>query len=255
MVVDYKDLRDKFVALSGRYDLTTNTGEDAGADFIINTAQKTLDRFFGFDSGGKATATYPVVVTAGTFIAKTVGVRSIKEVWAANVDGKYPLISDTIFKLKEEYSEEFASVAQGEPKYWAPVRFRPYPDSITAFTSMYNVSDLLVYNASAPAQHFNYDGVVIMPPADGTYTIGVVGLFYSPTLSATLSGVTWTQTKSYWTEVHPSTLIKAALYELEGFYRNTEGQKDFLATLKMDVTGLDNDAVEESLNGTLQMGG
>jgi hypothetical protein len=60
---------------------------------------------------------------------------------------------------------------------------------------------------------------------------------------------------SFWTEVHPSTLIKAALYELEGFYRNTEGQKDYLATLRSDVTGLDNDAVEQELVGTLQMGG
>ncbi len=250
--MDYKDIRTKFVELSGRYDLTTNTEEDSGADFFLNAGQKYLDRLM---DTGKMNARYPVIVAAGTYIVKSVGIRAIREVWAGNADGKYQLIPDTLQKLREEYSEEFSDVSQGTPAYYAPAVFRPYPDTLASVTGMYNVSDLLLYNAVAPAQHFNYNGIVIMPPPDGTYTIEILGLFYSPTLSATLAGVTWTQVKSFWTEVHPETLIAAALFKLEGFYRNTEGSKDFKATVMDDIVGLDHDAVEEELTGDMQMGG
>jgi hypothetical protein len=250
--MNYLDIRNKFIELSGRYDLTNNDQTDSGADFFLNAGQKYLDRLM---DSGKMVARFPSLLSAGTFIVKSVGVRSIKEVWAANADGKYPLIPDTLQKLREEYSEEFSAVPQGAPKYYAPAVFRPFPDTLATSTGMYNVSDILLYNATAPSQHFNYNGIVIMPPPDGIYTIEIVGLFYSPTLYATLADGTWTQSASYWTEVHPETLIAAALFKLEGFYRNTEGAKDFKATVMDDMTGLDFDLVEEDLTGTLQMGG
>lgn len=250
--MDYKDVRIKFAELSGRWDLITSTYEDNGADFFLNAGQKLLDRLL---NDGKMKARYPVIVTAGTYIAKTIGLRAIKEVWAGNVDGKYQLIPDTLQKMKEEYSEEFSDVPQGTPTYYAPALFRPYPDTLASTTGMYNVSDILTYNASAPAQHFNYNGIVIMPPPDGTYTIEIVGLFYSPTLSATLADETWTQTKSFWTEVHPETLLEAAIYKLHTLYHNTSGAADYKASMIEDTTGLDHDAVEEELVGDMIMGG
>lgn len=250
--MDYLDVRKKFCEISGRYDLMTATYEDDGADFFLNAAQKYLDRFF---DQGKAWARYPVIVAAGTFIAKSLGIRAIKEVWLANVDGKVQLIPCTLADLKSEYAEEFSSVTQGTPEYYAPALLRPYPDTLASVTGMYNVSDLLTYVATAPAQHFNYNGIVIMPPPDGTYTVEIVGLFYSPTLSATLSGATWTQTKSFWTEVHPEVLIAAAIYKMHSLYHNTGSAADAKSTTLEDVTGLINDAIEEELVGTLQMEG
>jgi len=252
--MDYKDVRDKFIELSGHGELLTTTGEDNGADFFLNAGQKYLDRFFGF-STGKTIARYPVIVTAGTYIAKTVGLRAIKEVWIANADGRSQLVPSTLSQLKTEYSEEFSSVTQGTPYYYAPAIFRPAPDSLNSVTGMYGVDDLLLYNATDPAQHFNYHGIVIMPPPGGTYTVEIVGLFYSPALSATLSGGVWTQTKSYWTEVHPDVLVEAALVKIEGLYRNTEGIKAFKEMLVSDVSGIDFDIIEEELTGSLQIGG
>uniref|UniRef100_A0A6M3JCV0 Uncharacterized protein n=1 Tax=viral metagenome TaxID=1070528 RepID=A0A6M3JCV0_9ZZZZ len=250
--MDYIDIRKKFAELSGRWDLLTTNFEDDGADFFLNAGQRYLDRLL---SDGKMFATYPVIVAAGTFIVKSIGIRAIKEVWAGNVDGKYQLIPDTLNKLKTEYSEEFSDVPQGAPKYYAPALLRPYPDTLASTTGMYNVSDLLTYSATAPAQHFNYDGIVIMPPPDETYTIEIVGLFYSPTLSATLSGAVWTQTKSFWTEVHPEILLEAAIYKLHGLYHNTSGAADYKALALEDAKGIDHDAVEEQLTGDLVMGG
>jgi hypothetical protein len=80
-------------------------------------------------------------------------------------------------------------------------------------------------------------------------------LYYSPTLSATLSGVTWTQTKSFWSEVYPSILLKAALYELEAFYRNSEGAKDWDNALRVDISGLDMDAADQESAEINQIGG
>ena len=51
--MNYKDVRDKFVEISGRYDLITATNEDNGADFFLNAGQKYLDRFL---DAGKAIA-------------------------------------------------------------------------------------------------------------------------------------------------------------------------------------------------------
>ena len=250
--MDYLDVRNKFCELSGRYDLITATQEDAGADFFLNAGQKYLDRFF---DSGKALARYPVIVSAGGYIAKSVGIRAIKEVWVANSDGKSQLAKCSLDEIKDYYNEEFSSTTQGTPAYYAPALFRPYPDTLADVTGMYNVSDLLTYSATAPAQHFNYNGIVLMPPADGTYTIEIVGLFYSPTLSATLSGSTWTQTKSFWSEVHPEILIAAAMYKLQSLYNNTGAAMDLKASVLEDVMGLDHDAAEEDIAGNMQMGG
>ena len=250
--MDYKDIRIKFAELSGRWDLLTATFEDAGADFFLNAGQKYLDHLL---DAGKMLGRYPVIITAGTHIVKTIGLRAIREVWAANVDGKFQLLPDTLQKIKTEYSEEFSSVSQGVPKYYAPAIFRPFPDTLASTAGMYSVGDLLLFSATAPAQHFNYNGIVIMPPPDGTYTIEIVGLFYSPTLSATLSGSVWTQTKSFWTEVHPDVLLSAAIYKLHALYHNTSGAADYKALVLEDVLGLDKDIVEGDLVGYLQMGG
>lgn len=251
--MSYKDVRDQFVKISGRYDLITSTEEDNGADFFLNSAQRYLDRFF---DGGKAWARYPVALAAGEYIAKTVDIRAIKEVWIANADGKSLLEKTTLQELQSEYSEGFAYVDRGTPGYYAPAVFRPAPDTLASSTGLYGVDDLLLYNATNPAQHFNYNGVVIMPPPDVAYTVEILGLFYSPVLSATLSGGIWTNTISYWTEVHPEVLIEAALYKLNALYQNDSGAVGYKNTVLEDVTGIIGDTTEEDIAGSsLQMGG
>ena len=245
--MEYKDIRYKFAEISGRYDLVTATQEDNGADFFLNLGQKYLDRFF---DDGKAIARYPVALAAGEYIAKTIGIRAIKEVWIANSEGKRELEKCTLQEIQSEYSEGLAYVAQGTPGYYAPALFRPYPDTLATITGLYGVDDLVL----AATEHYTYNGVVIMPPPDTVYTLEIVGLFYSPTLSATLSGAVWTQTKSYWTEVHPETLIKAAIYQMKAMYHDSSSA-DYKAILAEDVTGLIADDTEQMLTSYLQMNG
>ena len=248
--MNYKDVRDKFVVLSGRYDLTTATAEDNGADFFLNEGQKLLDRKF---SGGKGLARYPVVVVEGAMSATTTGLRVVKEVWVSNTDGRTELVRESFNTIRNAYQRSADQLVAGTPSYYAPGIFRPYPDTLATagIAGMYDVSDLLL-----DGTHYTYDGILFSPPANGTYTMQIVGLFDSPTLSATLSGVTWTQTKSFWTEVHPATLIKAGLFALESFYRSSQGMKDRMDSLMVDLTELDHDLVEQTVAGeSLQMGG
>lgn len=248
--MEYHDLRQKFVEMSGRYDLVNATWEDNGADFFINAGQRFLDRVSTY---GKGAAKNVQPIAAGTIIVKSANLRAVNNVWAGNsTDGLVKLTKYSLSELKEYYETQLSSVTQGTPAYWAPAYLRPYPDTQTAagWAGYYNIDDLVLDDA-----HYTYNGVIIAPPPDETYYISIEGKFYSPTLSATLAGGLWTQTKSYWTEVHPDILLEAALFKLETFYRNTEGAKDWKAGLTEDITGMDFDIVEESLRDSMEMDG
>jgi hypothetical protein len=249
--MDYKDVRTQFVKLSGRYDLINANYTDNGADVFINEGQKLLDRMF---SAGPALARYPYSIASGTYKLYTTGLRAVKEVWVTDSDGyKTELTRESFNSLRHGDEEELSQVTTGTPEYYAPGIFRPYPDTLASATvaTWDDVEDLILGTT-----WFTYDGIIFTPPADDTYTMTIVGLFYSPTLSATLAGETWTQVKSYWTEVHPMTLVKAALVALESFYRTGVGLKNRMDSLMLDVTGLDHDLVEKDIAGaSLQMGG
>lgn len=248
--MEYKDVRKKFVELSGRYDLVNADWTDNGADFFLNSGQMFLDRQ---SSVSKGVAKLVRSVDAGTILIETPGLRAVKEVWiGTSSDGLFQLDKWSVSSIKGEYGEQLSSIDQGTPAYYAPCSFRPYADTATtlSLTGYYDIDDLVLDNT-----HYTYRGIVIAPPPDQTYYLSIIGLFYSPTLTATLTTGTWTQTKSYWTECFPDMLIKASLMQMEGFYRNTEGVKDFKYTLDMDLSGLDADEVEESIASINQMEG
>jgi hypothetical protein len=250
--MEYKLLRKQFCELSGRLDLINEDLTDNGADFFINAGQRFLDNLCDI---GKMEAKSVQSIAAGTIIVKCLDLRSVKEVRAGNsTDGLFSLDKTTVTALKNYYEKQLSSVDRGDPAFYAPCHYRPAPDAqlATGWSGYYDIDDLLL-----DSSHFLYNGIIISPPPNKTWYISVSGLFYSPTLSATLVATTgvWTQSKSVWAEFSPDVLITAALYKLEVFYRNTEGMKDFLSALKLDVTGIDNVEAEEAGNTINQMRG
>lgn len=227
----YKDVRDKFVAMSGRYDLVRATGEDNGADFFINAGQKFLDRIA---NQGKASSRYTGTLAAGAVSITVPYMRTLKTAVLSASEELVPLTLTSYEELVEMYGLPLASCTASTPVYIAPV-----------------------YSADG----WEYTSVSIMPPTDIAYTYVLECLLYSPVLSATVSAGVWTQAKSFWTEHHPDTLLLAALYKLEAFYRNTEGAKDWLNALKIDTDEFDKDFVEEddsdliAVMGNMQMEG
>ncbi len=250
--MQYWQLRKMFVERSGRYDLVHADWTDNGADFFINAGQRWLDRMA---ETGKMVGKNAQLPASGTIQVYYAGLRGVKEVWAGNsTDGLVKLEKKTLSALKEYYEKRIGSVDVGQPLYYAPASFRPIPDAQAAagWATYYDVDDLILGDT-----HYIYNGVIIAPPTDGTYYISLVGKFYSPELSATFNAATdvWTQTKSYWTEVHPDILLQAALFKLEVFYRNTEGAKDWKGALDLDIAGLDKDLAEEELADICEMEG
>lgn len=251
--MEYYLLRKKFCELSGRYDLINADLTDNGADFYINAGQTHLDRL---QNTGTMQAKSVQLVSAGTIKVYCAGLRAVHRVWIGTTSiGLTELLKVDLAWLKEEYAEQLSSIDQGQPYYYAPAVFRPFPDSSTtvSLSGYYDIDDLILHG-TVP-NHYTYSGIVIMPPPDGSYYVSILGTFYSPTLSATLSGATWTQTKSFWSEVHPDILITAALYKLETFYRNTEGAKDWKNALMIDIGDLDKDAADQESTQINQIGG
>lgn len=61
--------------------------------------------------------------------------------------------------------------------------------------------------------------------------------------------------ETWWTLEAFETLITAALYMLERSYRNTEGAKDWLAGIQLDLDGLEKDVISEEIMGVDQLEG
>jgi hypothetical protein len=244
--MEYWEIRKKFVEISGRYDLINPaTWEDNGADFYLNMGQRVIDR--QLDSK-KMEARYPFSLTAGSVIVKTPGLRSVKEVWIANADGKAQLTYVPQNKFRGGFATESNLIDRGIPLYYTPATFRPFPDELTTVVGLYDVEDLLLSGT-----HYTYNGVIVMPPSDDDFTLTIWGLFYSPELSATLVGTTWTQTKSYWTENEPYTLLEAALSRLATYAGNITSAKEHKEAMLEDLRTLDFDAVEEMLTDDMEM--
>lgn len=246
--MEYWEIRKKFVEISGRYDLVDpTTWEDNGADFYLNMGQKVLDRY---TDSKKAIARYPFELTSGIIIVKTPGIRSIREVWIANADGKRRLACIPTDQFRWGFAKESNLLETGAPLYYTPAIFRSFPDELISVTGLYDVEDLLLAGT-----HYTYNGIIVMPPPDGTYTITIWGLFYSPILSASLVNASWVQTKSYWTEDEPETLLEAALSRLATFAGNVTSAKEHKEAMLEDLRNIDFDAVDEGLVGDMEMEG
>jgi hypothetical protein len=125
-------------------------------------------------------------------------------------------------------------VTVGTPTYYTSLITNPHPDLSVANLPSLGSTDLIF-----GVDRFKYDGILIMPPADGTYTISVYGAFYS-VLENNID-------VSYYSEVYPELLIMASNLCLEAFYRNTQGVMDWYNSMKIWLDGIDKDIVNEEM--------
>lgn len=140
--------------------------------------------------------------------------------------------------------------SEGFPSYFSRIPIGCSPQLIGTATgsmlSMYDWSRLYQVGnilSSAPT----FDGVLLTPCADKVYTAEVLANFYTKNLTLDADA-------SYWSEYAPQTLLKAALAELEGFYRNTEGRNDYMRLISDDLRGVDKDLTldEDTTDGQME---
>jgi hypothetical protein len=223
-------IKSMLVEATGRYDLI-DPGTLIGAPFLINAGQKMLDKML---SDGKAHAQYFVDIDIGDVLVPVPKSRTIKAVYLANSDGIVPLTKKSLKWVMENYGENIVTLDQDQPAYWTPCNARPYPGQVDGHDFTYNwlLGSVLEYG------HEQFNSIILVPPSDGTYTLNIWGLFFTDTLVNDAD-------ESYWTEEHPEILLKASLYQLETIYRNTEGARDWMEAVKVDLDGILKDAVEQ----------
>lgn len=235
------EVREQLVKISGRYDLVVDTTDwaDNGADFYINAGQLWLDRR---ETIKKSYSRVFEEITEGEWYVLFQLCRAIKEVWISNSDGeKWKLTKIGFDVLRAAYAEDPADIDNGDPLYYAPINIRRTPETGGAVTIDYFGAT----EYTEAVDHFEYNGLVFLPPADGTYRIEVNGLFYQPKLTAD-------DDENYWSEVHPLVLVMAACRALEVVNRNTAGVKDWENSVDSELFGLGLDLVEEEAAETDQ---
>ena len=113
---------EQLVRWTGRYDLVVDAAgadyTDSGANYIINAAQKYLDRQMNTRSGNMK---YPFLLSAGDWGVTFPRSRRVRSVWLVDEtdDELIRLENTTIEALREKYEAPFDTVDQGQPAYYA----------------------------------------------------------------------------------------------------------------------------------------
>lgn len=245
--VPLEDVKSKFVGITGRRDLISpNANPDAA--WYINAGQKRLDHIL---TGGRTIGRWFSNLALSQILVLIPSCRFIKNVFLYSVDGRVELVRCDVHKLREYYAEPKASLDAGAPEYYSPICIRPYPKDITNLSTGGTVlKQVWALESMVLTGYQSYNAIVIMPPVDNatSYSLEVWGGFYSDTLINP-------EDATYWTEVYPQALIKAAAYELEVMYRNTEGAKDWMTAINLDMVPLVHDYIEEESEGIIEIGG
>ena len=233
-------VRTKFREISGRFDLVNEDGSDNGADFYINEGRKYLDRL---DETQKSWASCFRFVNIGQFSASFPHCRAIKEVWAASVSARWQLEKINLQELISGYLIGLpSSRTTGIPLYYSPCLTRYIPENalVADIESFVGWVDIPVGGAH------EYNAILINVPTSEKISLDIKGLYYSMELVADAD-------TNFWSGAHPMLLIMAGMRQLEIVNRNTQGVKDWEASISTDMTGLGMDLVEELIAEVTQI--
>lgn len=233
------EIRKKFIELTGRYDLVTSgfpvvgfeSWANNGADYFINSGQRMLDRMvIGSDQESHIFER----VSSGEYYLLTNNAITIEKVFLSDSSGRTELGHVDYDKFKRDYGQ--AGVTPGRPYLYTVARiWSPQNDD------MGDLADLIEYSTNVlnPSQQ----GVLFYPPTDKDYVIEILGNFVTPDLIDPIIGGVFDPSsevdKSYWSVNHPNLLIMCAAYQLEVSYRNTEGARDWLGAIQLEVDLID----------------
>ncbi len=230
---------------TGRNDLSSNSR----FELYANMAQQWLDTTI---LHMKSRSWYRVDIAAATIKVEIQDCWAIDEVWYVDSDGERALIKEVSDeRIKSKYFKQVSDLTAGVPSVYAPIEvgLTPNQDDLTSE----NFTDEFTYGSEITkfGDHYAYNAILLMPPADAVYTIEILGYFYSKTL--TTAGAS--TEKSYWTEVWPYFLIQATTLFIEDGMRNSEGFRDRLQGLSTSMEGIRKMQVMEMSGNVNQMKG
>lgn len=219
-------------------------------DWLINQGQRMLD---GMVETSKSRARHIVQITQGNFIAYIKNVRAIEDVWVADADGRTQLTRRNWEHLRTNYTTPVSELDEGTPIDFLDTIIGLSPELFDQKASdfsgtLYDYEDIFFYDDSDPTdvlQHVDRNGLLFMPPADGAFTLNVVGQFWSKWLTAAAD-------VSYWTELHDGgLLVPATLAKMEELmFRNTEGVNGYIQSINFMLQGVTKGVTASMAAGT-----
>ena len=223
------EIRTSLAKKSGRYDLVNpSTFADNGMDFHINAGQIYLD---GVSEAPRAdTHIFETIAVSEYYLTFDRKCRNISSVFGNNALTRFELEEIEFADLKTTYDAAMLTAATGEPASYARASLR-----ILATAAATTIDNFM--NLDWPDEDdtkYEFQGLIIIPPADGTYTLSVRGDF----LPAILASNTDT---NYWATNYPHILEMAALRSIEVFNRNTAGVRDWTEAIHAETVLLDLD--------------
>jgi hypothetical protein len=231
--MNLKEIRTQFVKISGRYDLVVDITDwaDNGANYYIQAGQDMLERLIGTlpESEGRIWETLAI---GGYYVSFQKRCRTIKEVWVNTSDKRYQLEKKDWEWLKGEYSGTISSSDNGSPLYYCPAKLREIDVTDKGATGVF-------YNYTTSSSK-DYRGILIFPATDEQIDVEILGNFYQSALSTDADS-------NVFTILHPDTLIKAAVYQLELFYKDRYKLKGILDAISLDTLEIGKDLVEEEI--------
>lgn len=233
-------IREKFIDFSGRYDLENADGSDNGANFFINAGLKFLDRMLDNE---KFASRYTKRLQICESLVRLPRCRIIKEVFVydENLETKVMLKKLGYAEFSLAFPSDETKLVNGAPTYYVPLSLRTANEGVSDIALQANAADFLASDVEISA-------IRIAPPPDKVKIVEVYGQFYSPELLED-------DDTNFWSVLYPEILIQAALVQLEKYMRNSEGLKDQLQALLMDIEQIDYDSVSEQINKVDQMEG
>ncbi|MCK4818948.1 hypothetical protein KA005_24455, partial [bacterium] len=157
-------IRKQFVKLSGRYDLVVDAVDyaDNGADFYINDGMNMLDKLVDLPES-KAKLYFDL--SSGEYsVTFQNSCRVIEEVWVNDSESRYQLIKVSLNELKSFYPEPASVTSTGKPSAFAIAELRALKT-----TTRDSLGTFINKTWDEDSTNYDYRGIVIVPPADGSY--------------------------------------------------------------------------------------
>jgi hypothetical protein len=246
------DIRKEVVKVSGRYDLIVDTMDyvDNGINSFIIQGQRMLDRKvdFGFGQGK-----YFVDIEEGDYLIKLTNCRAINEVWIANSDGRSQVIKMPEKELRGTsgpfetswLTAPFSSMEKSTPNYYYPTTLRRIPENGSVTLDSATLTSYL--DTLAPFDG-TFNGLILLPPADGDYVLEISGLFYTNLLVEDAD-------ENYWSINYPNLLIMAAVQQLSKMYGGVKSVANWDNHIDSELIDVEKDFISQSITDIDQMEG
>jgi len=235
--MNLKEVRTQFVKSSGRYDLITGDFVDAGTDYYINSGQRLLDLL---QDTPHTKRWHYEVTAAGTYFINMKYIRSLEDVWIANsAAGRSHLTEKPLQWVRDNYTTETTSIDRGLPVYFCKIPVGVSPELIGVASATFLAAGMVDYGHLHESTGLfkgegEYAGILILPPADGVYTVEVLARFFTAALSADTD-------TTYWSMMHPDILVLASQCSLEEAYGNREGVRERMESIRGHLRLIDLD--------------